>query len=172
MVRDIGLFITLVCLLIPWYTLQLVMNSSTLSQSPVKILGSLPIILSNSAPGSAVSLPPIELGPLLLPPPPPAGLGSSPPPPPPDPPSLRSPVSHLSGSGGSSPPPSLRLYCEGKMVLMIPSALVVFPLVDMPVPRVLATRLSVSVVVDAICAIAPASNRGWMGGLLMWDGMS
>ena len=32
--------------------------------------------------------------------------------------------------------------------------------------------LSVRVVVDAICAIAPASDQGWMGGLLMWEGMS
>ena len=54
----------------------------------------------------------------------------------------------------------------------IPSVLVVFPLWDTPVPRVLATILSVRVVVDAICAIAPASDQGWMGGLLMWDGMS
>ena len=38
MVRDIGLCMTLVCLLIPWYTLQLVMNSSTLSRSPVRFL--------------------------------------------------------------------------------------------------------------------------------------
>ena len=48
----------------------------------------------------------------------------------------------------------------------------VFPLWDTPVPKVLATRLSVRVVVDVICAIAPASDRGWMGGLLMWEGMS
>ena len=48
----------------------------------------------------------------------------------------------------------------------------VFPLWDTPVPKVLATRLLVRVVVDAICAIAPASDRGWMGGLLMWEGMS
>ena len=48
----------------------------------------------------------------------------------------------------------------------------VFPLWDTPVPKVLATRLSVRVVVDAICAIAPASDRGWMGGLLMKEGMS
>ena len=53
------------------------------------------------------------------------------------------------------------------MALMIPSALVVFPLVDTPVPRVLATMLSVRVVVDAICAIAPASDQGWMDGLLI-----
>ena len=50
--------------------------------------------------------------------------------------------------------------------------LVVFPWVDTPVPKVLATRLSVRVVVDAICAIAPASDRGWTGGLLIWEGMS
>ena len=50
--------------------------------------------------------------------------------------------------------------------------LVVFPRVDTPVPKVLATRLLVRVVVDAICAIAPASDRGWMGGLLIWEGMS
>ena len=48
----------------------------------------------------------------------------------------------------------------------------VFPLWDTPVPKVLATRLSVRVVVDTICAIAPASDRGWMGGLLMREGMS
>ena len=47
-----------------------------------------------------------------------------------------------------------------------------FPLWDTPVPKVLATMLSVRVVVDAICAIAPASDRGWMGGLLMKEGMS
>ena len=58
------------------------------------------------------------------------------------------------------------------MVQRIPLALVVFPLWDTPVPRVWATRLSVRVVVDVICAIAPANDRGWMGGLLMWDGMS
>ena len=58
------------------------------------------------------------------------------------------------------------------MVWRIPSALVVFPLVDTPVPRVQATRLLVRVVVDAICAIAPANDLGWMGGLLMWEGMS
>ena len=58
------------------------------------------------------------------------------------------------------------------MVRRIPSALVVFPRVDTPVLKVLATRLSVRVVVDAICAIAPASDRGWTGGLLMWDGIS
>ena len=60
----------------------------------------------------------------------------------------------------------------GKRVLSIPSAVVVFPHWDTPVPNVLATRLSVRVVVDAICAIAPANDRGWMGGLLMWEGMS
>ena len=43
---------------------------------------------------------------------------------------------------------------------------------DTPVPRVLATRLLVRVVVDAICAIAPASDQGWMGSLLMWAGIS
>ena len=58
------------------------------------------------------------------------------------------------------------------MVRRIPSALVVFPWVDTPVPKVLATMLLVRVVVDAICAIAPASDQGWMGGLLMWDGIS
>ena len=58
------------------------------------------------------------------------------------------------------------------MVRRIPSALVVFPRGDTPVPKVQATMLSVRVVVDAICAIAPASDRGWVGGLLMWDGMS
>ena len=58
------------------------------------------------------------------------------------------------------------------MVRRIPSALVVFPWEDTPVPKVRATRLSVRVVVDAICAIAPASDRGWVGGLLMWEGMS
>ena len=58
------------------------------------------------------------------------------------------------------------------MVLRIPSALVVFPLEDTPVPKVQATRLSVRVVVDAICAIAPANDQGWMGGLLMWEGIS
>ena len=47
-----------------------------------------------------------------------------------------------------------------------------FPRWDTPVPKVLATRLSVRVVVDAICAIAPTSEQGWMGGLLMWEGMS
>ena len=39
-----------------------------------------------------------------------------------------------------------------------------FPLWDTPVPKVLATRLSVRVVVDAICAIAPTSDPrlwGW-----------
>ena len=51
-------------------------------------------------------------------------------------------------------------------------ALVVFPLVDTPVPKVLATMLLVRVVVDAICAIARANDRGWMGGLLMWEGIS
>ena len=50
--------------------------------------------------------------------------------------------------------------------------MVVFPLWDTPVPKVLATRLSVRVVVDAICAIAPANDRGWMGGLLIKEGMS
>ena len=50
--------------------------------------------------------------------------------------------------------------------------MVVFPLWDTPVPKVLATKLSVRVVVDAICAIAPANERGWMGGLLMWEGIS
>ena len=50
--------------------------------------------------------------------------------------------------------------------------LVVFPLWDTPVPKVWATRLSVRVVVDAVCAIAPANDQGWMGGLLMCDGMS
>ena len=44
------------------------------------------------------------------------------------------------------------------MVWRIPLALVVFPRVDTPVPKVLATRLSVRVVVDAICAIVPASD--------------
>ena len=58
------------------------------------------------------------------------------------------------------------------MVQRIPSALVVFPRGDTPVPKVRATRLSVRVVVDAICAIAPASDRGWTGGLLMWEGIS
>ena len=58
------------------------------------------------------------------------------------------------------------------MVQRIPSALVVFPLWDTPVPKVQATRLLVRVVVDAICAIAPANDRGWMGGLLIWDGIS
>ena len=57
------------------------------------------------------------------------------------------------------------------MVRRIPLALVVFPLWDTPVPRVQATILSVRVVVDAICAIAPASDQGWMGGLLMWEGI-
>ena len=66
---------TLVCLLIPWKMLQLVMNSSTLSLSPMKISGSLPIILSDSAPGSAASGPPAGLG--LPPPPPPPLLRSS-----------------------------------------------------------------------------------------------
>ena len=47
-----------------------------------------------------------------------------------------------------------------------------FPHWDTPVPNVLATMLSVRVVVDAICAIAPASDRGWMGGLLIMEGMS
>ena len=32
--------------------------------------------------------------------------------------------------------------------------------------------LAVRVVVDAICAIAPASDLGWMGGLLICDRMS
>ena len=42
------------------------------------------------------------------------------------------------------------------------------PLLDTPVPKVLATRLSVvRVVVVAICAIAPASELGWRGGLLI-----
>ena len=58
------------------------------------------------------------------------------------------------------------------MVLRIPLALVVFPLEDTPVPRVQATRLSVRVVVDAICAIALANDRGWMGELLMGEGIS
>ena len=58
------------------------------------------------------------------------------------------------------------------MVRRIPSALVVFPQGDTPVPKVRATMLSVRVVVDAICAIAPASDQGWMGGLLIWEGMS
>ena len=58
------------------------------------------------------------------------------------------------------------------MVQRIPLALVVFPLEDTPVPRVQATRLSVRVVVDVICAIAPANNQGWRGGLLIWEGMS
>ena len=58
------------------------------------------------------------------------------------------------------------------MVRRIPSALVVFPWEDTPVPKVRATRLSVRVVVDAICAIAPASDQGWVGGLLIWEGMS
>ena len=44
------------------------------------------------------------------------------------------------------------------MVQRIPSALVVFPRGDTPVPKVQATMLSVRVVVDAICAIAPASD--------------
>ena len=48
----------------------------------------------------------------------------------------------------------------------------VFPRADTPVPSVLATMLSVRVVVDVICAIAPANDLGWMGGLLMWEGMS
>ena len=51
-------------------------------------------------------------------------------------------------------------------------ALAVFPLWDTPVPKVQATMLSVNVVVDAICAIAPASDQGWMGGLVIWEGMS
>ena len=72
MVWDIRLFMTLVCLLIPWYMLQLVMNSSTLSQSPMKISGSLPIILSNNVPGSAALAPPAGSG---LPPPLPPPLG-------------------------------------------------------------------------------------------------
>ena len=59
-----------------------------------------------------------------------------------------------------------------RRVLSIPSALLVFPRWDTPVPSVLATKLSVSVVVDAICAIAPANDRGWTGGLLMKEGMS
>ena len=47
------------------------------------------------------------------------------------------------------------------------------PPLDTPVPKVLATRLSeVRVVVVAICAIAPAREQGWMGGLLIWTGMS
>ena len=50
--------------------------------------------------------------------------------------------------------------------------LVVFPLWDTPVPKVRATMLLVRVVVEAICAIAPASDRGWMGGLLMCEGIS
>ena len=58
------------------------------------------------------------------------------------------------------------------MVWRIPLALVVFPLWDTPVPKVRATKLSVRVVVDAICAIAPANDQGWMGGLLMWDRIS
>ena len=92
-VQDIGLFMTLVCLLIPWETLQLVMNSSTLSRSPVKMSGSFPIILSDSAPGSAGPSPPAGLGPPPPPPPPPPSLESSPPPPPHDPPALPFPVS-------------------------------------------------------------------------------
>ena len=36
--------------------------------------------------------------------------------------------------------------------------LVVFPLWDTPVPKVWATMLSVRVVVEAICAIAPAND--------------
>ena len=44
------------------------------------------------------------------------------------------------------------------MVQRIPLVLVVFPLGDTPVPKVRATRLSVRVVVDAICAIAPAND--------------
>ena len=52
------------------------------------------------------------------------------------------------------------------MVQRIPLALVVFPLWDTPVPKVQATRLLVRVVVDAICAIAPANDRGWMGGFV------
>ena len=47
-----------------------------------------------------------------------------------------------------------------------------FPLWDTPVPKVLATKLSVRVVVDAICAIAPANDRGWTGGLLIREGIS
>ena len=47
------------------------------------------------------------------------------------------------------------------------------PPLDTPVPKVLATRLSeVRVVVVVICAIAPAKEQGWMGGLLIWAGMS
>ena len=154
--------------------LQLVINSSTLSQSLVKISGSLPIILSDNTPGLVAS--PLPAGSGLPPPPPPPPLwllpGSSPPPPPPNPPSLCFPVSRLLGSGGSSPLPSPRLYWEGKMVWRIPSALVVFPLWDTPVPKVQATRLSERVFVDVICAIAPANDRGWTGGLLIWEGMS
>ena len=146
------------------------MNSSTLSLSPVKISGSFPIILSDS--GSGLSAPPAGLGPPPPPPPPPPLPGSSPPPPPPDPPSLHFPVSLRWGSGGSSPPPSPLPCWEGKRVLSIPSTLAVFPHWDTPVPNVLATKLSVRVVVDAICAIAPTSDRGWMGGLLMREGMS
>ena len=123
-------------------------------------------------PGLAASPPPARSGPPPPPPPPPLGLGSSPPPPPPDPPALLFPVSHLWGSGGSSPLPFPRLCCEGKGVLRIPSALVVFPHWDTPVPRVRATILSVRVVVDVICAIVPASDWGWRGSLLMWAGIS
>ena len=133
------------------------MNSSTLSRSPVKTSGSFPIILSNNAPGSAAFAPPAGLGP-PPPPPPPLRLGSSPPPPPPNPPSLCFPVSHWSGSGGSSLPPFPPPCLEGKKVWRIPLVLVVFPLWDTPVPRVRATMLSVSVVVDAICSIAPAND--------------
>ena len=53
------------------------------------------------------------------------------------------------------------------MVQRIPLALVVFPLWDAPVPKVWATRLSERVVVDAICAIVPAKDQGWTGGLLI-----
>ena len=47
------------------------------------------------------------------------------------------------------------------------------PPLDTPICRVLATRLSeVRVVVVAICAIAPAREWGWTGGLLIWEGIS
>ena len=58
------------------------------------------------------------------------------------------------------------------MVQRIPLVLVVFPLEDTLVPKVQATRLLVRVVVDVICAIAPANDRGWMGGLLICEGIS
>ena len=83
------------------------------------------------------------------------------------------PVFHLLGSGGSSPPPSPQLCCEGNSDWRIPSTLEDISPQDTPVPRVLATRLSeVRVVVFAICAIAPANEWGWTDGLLIWEGMS